>query len=103
MMQASLTANGVFNIFSFTAIILNIVTILALSKPLTIPRNLKTLLMSLVVSDLGVSLLSQPLYVAYLSCCCEKTLKHLLLRLHQTFGESRQIFLLMPRSLLPWL
>ena len=67
MTQASFIATCVFNaFFGFTAITFNIVTILALRKPLTIPRAVKTLLMSLVVSDLGVGLLVQPLYVAYL-------------------------------------
>ena len=67
MMQASIIANCVFNAFvGFTAITFNIVTILALRKPLTIPRAVKTLLMSLAVADLGVGLLVQPLYVAYL-------------------------------------
>ena len=62
-MEASLIANCVFNAFlPFTAITLNIVTILALRKPLTIPRALKVLLLSMAVSDLGVGLLVQPLY-----------------------------------------
>ena len=64
MMQALLIANCVFNaFFSFTAITLNIVTIIALRKPLTIPRALKILLLSMAVSDLGVGLLVQPLYI----------------------------------------
>ena len=67
MMQALLIANCVFNaFFSFTAITLNIVTIIALRKPLTIPRALKILLLSLAVSDLGVGLLVQPSYITYL-------------------------------------
>ena len=67
MMQALLIANCVFNaFFSFTAITLNIVTIIALRKPLTIPRALKILLLSLAVSDLGVGLLVQPLYITRL-------------------------------------
>ena len=66
-MQALLIANCVFNaFFSFTAITLNIVTIIALRKPLTIPRALKILLLSLAVSDLGVGLLVQPLYITRL-------------------------------------
>ena len=66
-MQASLVANCVFNTFlPFTAITLNIVTILALRKPLTIPGALKVLLLSLAVSDLGVGLLVQPLYITSL-------------------------------------
>ena len=64
MVQALLIANCVFNaFFSFTAITLNIVTIIALRKPLTIPRAVKILLLSLAVSDLGVGLLVQPLYI----------------------------------------
>ena len=64
MMQALLIANCVFNaFFSFTAITLNIVTIIALRKLLTIPRTLKIFLLSLAVSDLGVGLLVQPLYI----------------------------------------
>ena len=67
MMQASIIATCVFNaFFGFTAITFNIVTVLALRKPLTIPRAVKTLLLSLAVSDLGVGLLVQPLYVANL-------------------------------------
>ena len=66
-MQALLIANCVFNaLFSFTAITLNIVTIIALRKPLTIPRAVKILLLSLAVSDLGVGLLVQPLYITRL-------------------------------------
>ena len=66
-MQALLIANCVFNaFFSFTAITLNIVTIIALRKPLTIPRALKIFLLSLAVSDLGVGLLVQPLYITRL-------------------------------------
>ena len=66
-MQALLIANCVFNaFFSFTAITLNIVTIIALRKPLTIPRAVKILLMSLAVSDLGVGFLVQPLYITRL-------------------------------------
>ena len=66
-MQALLIANCVFNAFlSFTAISFNIVTIIALRKPLTIPRAVKILLLSLAVSDLGVGLLVQPLYITRL-------------------------------------
>ena len=67
MMQSLLIANCVFNaFFSFTAITLNIVTIIALRKPLMIPRALKIFLLSLAVSDLGVGLLVQPLYITRL-------------------------------------
>ena len=66
-MQTLLVTNCVFNaFFSFTAITLNIITIIALKKPLTIPRAVKILLLSLAVSDLGVGLLVQPLYITSL-------------------------------------
>ena len=56
-----------FNAFlSFTAIVLNIITTQALRKTSSLPQTLKTLLLSLVVSDLGVGLLVQPLHVAIL-------------------------------------
>ena len=45
---------------------LNIITIRALRKTSSLPKNLKTLLLSLAVSDLGVGFLVQPLYVASL-------------------------------------
>ena len=65
--NSSLIANCVFNAFlSCTAIMLNIITILALRKTSSMPKTLKTLLLSLAVSDIGVGLLVQPLYVAYL-------------------------------------
>ena len=45
---------------------LNIVTIHAIRKTPSLSKNLKTLLLSLAVSDLGVGLVAQPLYVARL-------------------------------------
>ena len=55
----------VLNVFlSYTAIMLNIVTIHAIRKTLALPKPLKTLLLSLAVSDLGVGLTAQPLFVA---------------------------------------
>ena len=51
---------------SYTATMLNIVTIHAIRKTPSLSKNLKTLLLSLAVSDLGVGLVVQPLYVARL-------------------------------------
>ena len=51
---------------SYTATMLNIVTIHAIRKTPSLSKNLKTLLLSLAVSDLGVGLVAQPLYVALL-------------------------------------
>ena len=49
-----------------TAIMFNIITIHAINKTSSLPKPLKTLLLSLAVSDLGVGLLVHPLYVATL-------------------------------------
>ena len=55
--------NSVFNAFLvISVIILNSVTIQALRKPCSLPRPLKTLLLSLAVSDLGVGLVVVPFY-----------------------------------------
>ena len=60
-------ANCVFNSFlSYTAIMLNIVTIHAIRKTSSLPKTLKTLLVSLAGSDVGVGLLGQPLYISLL-------------------------------------
>ena len=57
----------VFNAYlSYTATMLNIVAIYAIRKTLSLPKNFKTLLLSLAVSDLGVGLLAQPMHVAYI-------------------------------------
>jgi len=60
-------ANCVFNSFlSYTAIMLNIVTIHAIRKTSSLPKTLKTLLLSLAVSDVGVGLIAQPFYSSLL-------------------------------------
>ena len=53
--------------FSYTATILNIVAICVIMKTSPLSRNFKTLLLSLAVSDLGIGLLAQPIFVAYLA------------------------------------
>ena len=45
---------------------LNIVSILAIRKTSSLPRTLKTLLLSLAVSDVGVGLVAQPFYTSLL-------------------------------------
>ena len=63
----TLVVNCVFNAFlCLTTIVLNIITIQAIRKTLSLTKTFKTLLLSLAVSDLGVGLLVQPLYVAIL-------------------------------------
>ena len=60
-------AGCVFNAFSsYAAIALNIVTIHAIRKTYSLPKPLKTLLLSLAVSDLRVGLIVQPLCIACL-------------------------------------
>ena len=60
-------ANCVFNSFlTIIAIIFNSVTIQALRKTSSLPMPLKTLLLSLAVSDLGVGLLVEPFYIGLL-------------------------------------
>ena len=57
----------VLNAFlSYTAVTLNCLTIYALTKVSSLPRPLKTLLLNLAVSDLGVGLMVQPSYIATL-------------------------------------
>ena len=57
----------VFNAYlSYTATMLNIVAIYAIRKTASLPKNFKKLLLSLAVSDLGVGLLVQPVYIAFI-------------------------------------
>ena len=66
-LYSTLVTNCIFNVFLFyTAIALNIITIQALRKTSSLPRTLKTLLLSLAASDLGVGLLAHPVFVAQL-------------------------------------
>ena len=66
-LRSTYIANCVFNGFlSYTAIMLNIVTIHAMRKTSSLPKTLKTLLLSLAVSDVGVGLMSQPFYTSLL-------------------------------------
>ena len=64
-LYSSFIVNCVFNAFTaYTAIMLNALTIHAVRKTSSLPKPLKALLLSLAVSDLGVGLLAQPLYIA---------------------------------------
>ena len=71
--RPALVANCVFNSFlSYTTIILNIVTIHAIRKTASLPKPLRTLLLSLAASDVGVGLLVQPLYISSLVSCLKR-------------------------------
>ena len=62
-LRTTFIANCVFNNFlSYTAIMLNIITMYAIRRTSSLPKTLKTLLLSLAFSDVGVGLFVQPLY-----------------------------------------
>ena len=66
-LHVSQIANCVFNAFlSYNTVMLNIATIHAITKTSSLPKPLKTLLLSLAASDLGVGLLVQPLFITLL-------------------------------------
>ena len=72
----SFRTNCVVNAFlCFTSITLNCITIHALRKTLSLQKPLRTLLLSLAVSDLGTGLITQPLYVALLGIALEQCTK----------------------------
>ena len=65
--------NIILNAFlCHTAIMLNSITIHAIRKTSTLPKPLKTLLLSLAVSDFSVGLLVHPLYIALLAMDLEQ-------------------------------
>ncbi|XP_078347056.1 adenosine receptor A2b-like [Oculina patagonica] len=66
-LRSTYIASCVFNNFlCYTAIMLNIVTIHAIRKTSSLSKPLKTLLLSLAVSDVGVGLFVQPFYTTLL-------------------------------------
>jgi len=63
----TILVNFMLNIFlSYTAIMLNVVTIHAIRKTSSLPDTLKTLLLNLAVTDVGVGLIVQPVYTSLL-------------------------------------
>ena len=65
--QSTYIAICVLNSFlCYSAIMLNCVAIYAIRKSSSLPKTLKTLLLSLAVSDVGVGLLGQPLHISLL-------------------------------------
>ena len=66
-MELSQLTTSILNAyFSYTATTLNVVAIYAIRKTPSLSKNFKTLLLSLAVSDLGVGLLAQPMFAAYI-------------------------------------
>ena len=73
-LRSTIITNCAFNSFlSYTAIMLNIVTIHAIRKTPSLPKTLKTLLLSLAASDVGVGLSVQPFYVSLLIIWAKET------------------------------
>ena len=65
--RPSAIANCAFNSFlCYNVFMLNIVTIHAIRRSSSLPKTLKTLLVSLAVSDVGIGLSAQPLYILLL-------------------------------------
>ncbi|XP_022805461.1 histamine H2 receptor-like [Stylophora pistillata] len=65
--QSSFIINCVLNSFiCYTAIVLNIFTIYAIAKTSALSKPLKTLLVSVAVSDVGVGLIVEPLFLSLL-------------------------------------
>ena len=66
-LYSTYVANCVFSSFlCYTAIMLNIVTIYAIRRTSSLPKTLRTLLLSLAASDVSVGLLGLPLYISVL-------------------------------------
>ena len=66
-LHVSQIVNCVFNaVLSYNTAMLNIATIYAITKTSSLPKPLKTLLLSLAASDLGVGLMVQPLFITLL-------------------------------------
>ena len=106
-LRSTFIINCVFNsILSYTAIMLNIVTIHALRKTPSLPKTLKTLLLSLAVSDVGVGLMAQPFYTAVLaqwlqnnSGCSSNEAFHLILSIFSIASFSGVVTLSVDRFL----
>ena len=65
-MTVLITGSSFSAFLSVTAIIFNIVAILAVRRTLSLPKNFKILLLNLAVADAGVGLISQPFNLAIL-------------------------------------
>ena len=66
-LQSTYMATFLLNSFlCYSAVILSCVAICAIRKTTSLPKTLKTLLLSLAVSDGGVGLLGQPFYISLL-------------------------------------
>ena len=73
---------------SYSATMLNILAIYGIKKTSFLSKNLKTLLLSLAVSDLGVGLLAQPMLVAEIIDSKQKN------ETNESFGAIHIVFLI---------
>ena len=93
-------------LLSYTTDLLNCLTIYALTKLSSLPRPLRTLLLSLAVSDLGVGLMVQPSNIATLARKWPNKLKlldrllaiYLRLRYQELVNHKRVVSLLILKS-----
>ena len=82
--------NIIFNAFlCYTAIVLNTITIHAIRKTSSLPKPLKTLLLSLAASDLSVGLLVHPLNIARLAMLLEQNTEN-----NSTYKNTVKAFLI---------
>ncbi|XP_078347412.1 adenosine receptor A3-like [Oculina patagonica] len=74
-LHSTYIANCVFNnLLSYVAVMFNIVTIHVIRKTSSLRKTLKTLLLSLAFSDVGVGLLVQPFYTSLLITWLQQSL-----------------------------
>ena len=85
-----ITNIAINSFLSYTAIMLNIVTIHAIRNTSSLPKTLKTLLLSLAVSDVGVGLLVQPFYILLLVKWLQE--KYPACRIYQVFDITMGLF-----------
>ena len=88
----TLVACIVGSIFAFTAVVLNVLVILAVRNIPSLPRKtLKTLLLSMSVSDLGVGLVAQPLNIYVLVSNIKFLSQSYILRDHFAISNAHRV------------
>ena len=92
------------SILAFTAVVLNVLVILALRNIPSLPRKtLKTLLLSMSVSDLGVGLVAQPLNIYLLVSNINFNSSYIFLDYHEAIFDAYRIVANLLRFLASWL
>ena len=90
-LRTTFIVNCVFkNFLSYTVVILNIVTMYAIRRTSSLPKTLKTLLLSLAFSDVGVGLFVQSLHTFFLVKWLK--LDHQSCNTYQVWNISRNLF-----------